>query len=270
MEFDIHFGIFVEMGAQLPVDEGRKHVAQGGDVGLRILGDQPRRHAFQRRPGGDQFDHFLLGLAHDIDAAPRHRAHETLALELGHCFAHRRPADAEILRKLALVEPDVGAAAVDVHRHDDVLQRGIGLVLEAERGVDRLDGEPMRLALRAARAGCRRPRNFGRVRIHFGRHAPLDLWNTIFQRSAQWVRLSVRQAFPGGKVASGRPGPQAGCSLPGSTTRTERSSPRIMMVETSPLEKNTPRLPCEPRIDCRKDSSAIFPSTSASTSGASG
>ena len=104
-----------------------------------MLGDQPRRHAFERRPGGDHLDHLALGLAHDVDAAARHRAHETLALELRHGLAHRRAADAEIERQLALVEPDVGTAAIDVHRHDDVLQRRIGLALEAGRGVDRLD-----------------------------------------------------------------------------------------------------------------------------------
>ena len=49
----------------------------------------------------------LLGLAHHIDAAARHRAHEAFALELRHRLAHRRAADAEILRELALVEPDV-------------------------------------------------------------------------------------------------------------------------------------------------------------------
>ena len=48
-----------------------------------------------------------LGLAHHIDAAARHRAHEALALELRHRLAHRRAADAEVLRELALVEPDV-------------------------------------------------------------------------------------------------------------------------------------------------------------------
>src|SRR6185312_3773321 len=84
-------------------------------------------------------DHLSLGLARDVDAAARHRTHETLALELRHRLAHRGAADAELLRELALVEPDVIAAAIDVHRHDDVLQRLVGLVLEAERGVDRLD-----------------------------------------------------------------------------------------------------------------------------------
>src|SRR5581483_6434084 len=34
---------------------------------------------------------------------------------------------------------DVVAALVDVHRHDGVLQRGVGLVLEARRDVDRLE-----------------------------------------------------------------------------------------------------------------------------------
>src|SRR6185436_18975746 len=109
-----------------------------------MLGDQPRRHAFQRSPGGDHLDHLDLRLAHDIDAAPWHGADETFALELRHRLAHRGAADAEVLGELALVETDVLTAAIDVHRHDDVLQRNVGLVLEAERGVDRLDGKPRR------------------------------------------------------------------------------------------------------------------------------
>ena len=125
--------------------------------------DQACRHAFERRPGGDQLDHLVLGLAHHIDAAARHRAHETLALELRHRLADRRAADAEILRQLALVEPDVAAAAIDVHRHDDILQRRIGLVLETERGVDRLDRKPMGFTLRPW-AASPKSRNLGRVR----------------------------------------------------------------------------------------------------------
>ena len=134
--------------------EGREHPPQRGDLVVAgVLGDQARGHAFQRRPGGDHLDHLAPGLAHDVDAAARHRAHEALALELRHRLAHRRAADAEVLRELALVEPDVGAAAVDVHRHDDVLQRGVGLVLEAEGGVDRLDRQPRRVSASARGRG---------------------------------------------------------------------------------------------------------------------
>ena len=109
---------------------------------LAFSRDQPRRHAFERRPGGDQLDHLAPGLAHDIDAAARHRAHEALALELRHRLAHRRAADAEILRQAALVEPDLGAAAIDVHGGDGVLERGIGLALEICRARQRID-EPV-------------------------------------------------------------------------------------------------------------------------------
>ena len=42
-------------------------------------------------------------------------AHEALLLEQRHRLADRRAADAEILRQLALVEPDVARVAVDVH-----------------------------------------------------------------------------------------------------------------------------------------------------------
>src|SRR6185437_13568353 len=91
----------------------------------------------ERGPGGDHLDRFMLRLAHDVDAAARHRAHKALALELRHGFAHRRSADAEILRQLALIEPDLIAAAIDIHRHNGVLQGGVSLLLEAFGGVDR-------------------------------------------------------------------------------------------------------------------------------------
>jgi hypothetical protein len=67
----------------------------------------------------DHLDHLALGLAHDVDAAARHRAHEALALELRHGLAHGRAGDTEFLRQLALVEPDFGARAINVHGHDD-------------------------------------------------------------------------------------------------------------------------------------------------------
>jgi len=66
----------------------------------------------------DHVDHLALGLAHHINAAARHRPHKAFAFELRHRLTHWRSADAEIARELALVEPDVGAAAVDIHRHD--------------------------------------------------------------------------------------------------------------------------------------------------------
>src|SRR6185437_962171 len=68
---------------------------------------------------------------------------------LRHRLTHRRAADAEILRQLALVEPDLVTAMVDVHRHDGVLQRGVGLLLETRAGIDRLQCR--------VRATCIRP-----------------------------------------------------------------------------------------------------------------
>jgi hypothetical protein len=115
MEGDIDLGIFVELGVQLAILEGCEHLPQGGDlVVARVERDQPGGHALQRRPGGDQLDHLLLGLAHHIDPAPRHRADETFALELGHRLAHRRAADPEIGRELALVEPHLAALVIDI------------------------------------------------------------------------------------------------------------------------------------------------------------
>src|ERR1035437_5093183 len=152
MEFDVDVGILVEMRAHFAVLEGGEHPAQAGDfLFAGDLRDQARRHAFQRRPGGDHLDHLALGLAHYIDTAARHRAHEAFAFELRHRLAHRRATDAEVVRQLALVEADVVAAAVDVHRYDGVLQGGVGLVLEA-RGV--VDG-PKRRLRRRRRANLR-------------------------------------------------------------------------------------------------------------------
>src|SRR5262249_24108628 len=99
--------------------------------------DQPGRHALERRPGGNHLDHLTLCLAHHVDSPAGHRAHKALALELGHGLPHRRAADAELLSELALVEPDVVAVAIDVHRNDRVLEGCIGFLLEARRDIDR-------------------------------------------------------------------------------------------------------------------------------------
>ena len=44
----------------------------------------------------------------------------------------------------------------------------------------------------------------------------------------------------------------------------------VEILPTSPFDQRIDRLPCDISIDWRKASSALFPSTSASTSGASG
>ena len=82
---------------------------------LGFFGDQPRRHAFERGPGRDQFNHLAPALAHHIHAAARLRPHEPFAFELRHGLAHRRAAYAELLRQAPFVEPDLCAAAIDVH-----------------------------------------------------------------------------------------------------------------------------------------------------------
>src|SRR5262249_42259902 len=76
---------------------------------------------------------------HHIDAAPRHRAHEALALELRHRLTYRRTADAEVLCQAALVEADLGTLPIDIKRDDNVLERRIGAALEACRTGDWLD-----------------------------------------------------------------------------------------------------------------------------------
>ncbi len=71
----------------------------------------------------------------------RHRAQEALLLEQRHRLADRCAADAERLAQLALVEADFLAMGVDVGIGDRLLQRGVGLVAEAGRDVERLQLE---------------------------------------------------------------------------------------------------------------------------------
>src|SRR5262249_62214363 len=112
------------MSAYFAILEGGEHAAQRRDLLVTgVLRNQPRRHAFERGPGGDQLDDLALGFAHHIDAAARHRADKALALELRHGLAHWRAADAELFSKAAFVKADFIAAAVDVHANDRRFQR---------------------------------------------------------------------------------------------------------------------------------------------------
>src|SRR5262249_53521089 len=113
-------------------------------VGTGVVVEEPRRQARERGRGGDHFDHLALGLANDVDPPPRHGAHKALALELSHRFTHGRAADAEIQCEPPLVEPDVGPAAIDVHRDDGVLERGVGPALVAIQAPDALDARRYR------------------------------------------------------------------------------------------------------------------------------
>src|SRR3546814_3879776 len=56
-------------------------------------------------------------------------------------FANRRAAHAEVLRKLPLLQPQLRAAVVDVHRRDRLSQRAVGAIPENEIGSDRLNGQ---------------------------------------------------------------------------------------------------------------------------------
>src|SRR5262249_49098732 len=113
---------------------------------LRIAGPlagEPRGQALHRRPDGDHLDDLALGLAHHIDAAARHGAHETLLLQHGHRLADRGAADAEIEGELALVQADLAGMAVDVHFGDRPLY-GVAGELAQSGG----DGDPLQLELR--------------------------------------------------------------------------------------------------------------------------
>src|SRR3546814_15372886 len=99
--------------------EAGEELAQGSQgVVAGALGGQPRGHALQRRPDIDHLDDLGLRLAHHEDAAPRHAAHEALLLEQRDGLADRRAAYAEILRELALVQPNLDLVAVGVPLRD--------------------------------------------------------------------------------------------------------------------------------------------------------
>ncbi len=137
VEFDVHLGIFVELGR--PRRRRRSRTSAAGAAissSLRALRCQPRRHGFERRPGGDHLDDLGARLAHDIDATAGYGAQETFALELYQRLANRRAADAEIGGKLAFIETDFGAAAIQVHAGDDVPQGRIGFFREVWRACD--------------------------------------------------------------------------------------------------------------------------------------
>src|SRR5262249_14201905 len=116
------------------------------------------------------------------DAAARHRSHETFALELRHCLAHRRTADAEVLREFAFVQPDVVAAAIDIHRHDRVFQGRVRLVFETRRNIDWLQ------------RGARRERGPGIETMNGTgfRISATHTWYTI----SQMRRRAATAAFP--------------------------------------------------------------------------
>ena len=133
MESDVGLGIFVDVILrQAVLAEILEEVAQRRDVLLARGGrDQTRRHAFERRPGADHVDDFVLGPAHHDDAAARHGLDEAVLLQHRDRFADRGTADAEPLRQRALVEHHRLRRRIDVHLQDGFLQGLIGLVLEA-------------------------------------------------------------------------------------------------------------------------------------------
>src|SRR5262249_60611153 len=96
------------------------NIARGVAISSRLAFCVIRRAAMlsSAAQAVNELDHFLLGLAHHVDAAARHRAHEPFALELRHRFAHRRAADAGVLGELPLVQPHFGRLVIRIGRHD--------------------------------------------------------------------------------------------------------------------------------------------------------
>ena len=196
---------------------------------------------------------------------------KTLALELRHRFAHRRAADAEVLSELALVEPDVVPVAIDVHRHDGVLQRRIGLVLEA-RACFRAD-RPRRCAPRRV---CRRFRLGGALRLVKAARGRSHLWYTIFPQLRPDAKPPLFQLAATFQYAQctfraglGRLGPQ-----PGQPFLDQRPEQRDQAERHDrahqPVREEDAEAALRASNDWRNASSALSPSTIASTIGASG
>src|SRR6516165_2833992 len=234
VELDVHLGVFVEPRVQLAVLEPREHRAQRGNLVIaRVLRDQPRSHALERRPGGDHLDHLALGLAHDVNAAARNGADEPLALKLRHGFAHRGAAYTEIGREAPLVEADIRAVAIDIHCHDRVFERGVGAALETFRSCDRLDARRHdRPARVRARLGARphSPAQAFRRTCQFdffdippdagktgGTTTATHLWYTIFQgrRQRNWlISFKIPEPYPTSIEAGAIPGGVARAAPP--------------------------------------------------------
>ena len=75
-----------------------------------------------------------------ISAAARHGAHKALLLQHRQRLAYRRAAHAEVLRKLAFIQPDLQRMAVDVHLGDRALDRLAGLLAQPDAKRDRFGG----------------------------------------------------------------------------------------------------------------------------------
>ena len=134
MKGDIGARIFLDVILRQPVlqVEVLEEVTQRRDVALAGGGgNQPRRHALQRRPGADHVDDLALAAADHDDAPARHGLHKAVLLEHRDGFADRRAANAEALGKRALVQHHRFRRGIDVHLENGLFQGLIGLVLEA-------------------------------------------------------------------------------------------------------------------------------------------
>ncbi len=125
-----------------PSIEFRKRFPQRSQLHVRgAAAGQAGRHAFQRRPGVDHADDLALVLLDDEHAAPRFRTDEAFLLQNRQGLAHGRPADAEILRQLPLVQPHLVRTPIDVHVGDGGLERFVRQGPKTGAGDDRLNAQ---------------------------------------------------------------------------------------------------------------------------------
>ncbi len=144
MKCDVGIGILIQMLGRRRVLELVEQVPQSCDLSIAgVQGREPRRHGLERRPHLDHFDHFALGLADDVDTAPRYRADESFLLEQRQRFSNRGPADAERRRELPLIQPQFLVWIVDIGVRDRVLEKRVGLIAQT-RCVQRRERERSR------------------------------------------------------------------------------------------------------------------------------
>src|SRR3954470_15571093 len=156
VEAQVGHRVLVEVRPHLAVLEVREQGAEGADVlRRRPLARHPGGHALQGRPDPDHLDDLGLALADDVDAPPRHDAHQALVLESRERLTDGGAAHAEIGGKALLVEPQVGIRVVDVHPEDAVAQRLVGQLADARLGAQRRNDQSALQLLGNELGACR-------------------------------------------------------------------------------------------------------------------
>ncbi len=140
MKGDVRVGVVVDVFGGRAAVEAFEHRAQRRDLLVgRALGRETRRHAFERSPQVDHLDDLAARLAHDVDAAPRHRAQKpscssrVIASRTGVRLTPSAIVSFFSSRRISCDVPP------DVRIGDSLAQPQIGLLSQRRTRVDRLE-----------------------------------------------------------------------------------------------------------------------------------